>query len=106
MGQPPLLCLCFFQKVVLVWVVAIRRQPPEYTSLSPLRVQARHLFKLPLVVFTVSSLPRAAGKPPRAYALRGLTEAFPPAGVFVYSGGWRGNIYALLGRAVRNPNPF
>src|SRR5699024_5072739 len=32
--------------------------------------------------------PRAAGGPPRADALRGPTDAFPPAGVFVYTGGW------------------
>ena len=30
--------------------------------------------------------PRAAGEPPCAYALRGLTDAFPPAGVFAYTG--------------------
>jgi hypothetical protein len=28
--------------------------------------------------------PRAAGEPPRANALRGLTESYPPAGVSVY----------------------
>ncbi len=28
--------------------------------------------------------PRAAGEPPRAYALWGLTLAFDPAGVYVY----------------------
>ncbi|MBM7572487.1 hypothetical protein JOC48_003015 [Aquibacillus albus] len=28
--------------------------------------------------------PRAAGEPPRAFALRGLTDAIPPAGVYVY----------------------
>ena len=30
--------------------------------------------------------PRAAVEPPCAYALRGLTDAFSPAGVFVYTG--------------------
>ncbi len=30
--------------------------------------------------------PRAADEPPRANALRGLTEASPPAGVYVYPG--------------------
>jgi hypothetical protein len=28
--------------------------------------------------------PRAAGEPPRAYFFRGLTYAYPPAGVSVY----------------------
>jgi hypothetical protein len=28
--------------------------------------------------------PRAAGEPPRACALRGLTDAYPPAGVSMY----------------------
>jgi len=32
--------------------------------------------------------PRAAGEPPRASALRGLTDAFPPAGVYVYFLRW------------------
>ena len=30
--------------------------------------------------------PGAAGEPPRADALRGLTDAFAPPGVYVYSG--------------------
>jgi hypothetical protein len=32
--------------------------------------------------------PRAAGEPPRANALRGLTDAFPPAGVYALSFGF------------------
>jgi hypothetical protein len=52
----------------------------KYTSLS-LPVQGRQLFVSNL---TVSTLPRAAGEPPRVSALRGLTDAFPPAGVYVY----------------------
>ncbi len=35
-------------------------------------------------VFTVSSLPRGSGEPPRASALWGLTDLLLPAGVYVF----------------------
>jgi len=48
----------------------------------------------------IPRFPRAAGEPPRAIALRGLTEAFLPAGVSVYFLRWfvRGAVssYTLL----------
>ena len=56
----------------------------KYTPLL-LPAQGRHLLEK---TFAVSTLPRAAGEPPRAYFFRGLTDAYPPAGVSVYFLRW------------------
>jgi hypothetical protein len=52
----------------------------KYTSLSHLQVQVRHPIKLPLVVFSMSSL--GSGEPPRADALWGLTDLLLPTHIY------------------------
>ncbi|PXW86373.1 hypothetical protein DFR56_108192 [Pseudogracilibacillus auburnensis] len=67
---------CFHQRKTRTMVAAYNPLW-KYTSLSPQGIRATSVQPALSLVFTVSPLPRAAGEPPRADALWGLTDAFP-----------------------------